>query len=119
LVSAFHAREMAWCASSQLTSFGECRWRFHFGVHPRCSLCPLFNAEPASRARLREQPAPAQAVEPGPGRADTANFHVITDLDFLFNPNLLAQLEWEIPRLDGPEPTRPRLPARRVGTTDW
>ncbi len=27
-VSAFHAKEMAWCASSQLKSFGACRFRF-------------------------------------------------------------------------------------------
>jgi len=27
-VSTFHGREMAWCASSQLKLFGECRFRF-------------------------------------------------------------------------------------------
>jgi hypothetical protein len=49
--SVFHAREMAWCASFQLTSFGDCRERFDYGVLPRCALCPLFDAERAIRAR--------------------------------------------------------------------
>src|SRR6266536_3264538 len=40
-VSVFHAKEMAWCASSQLGWFGGCRVRFFHGVQPRCSLCPL------------------------------------------------------------------------------
>jgi len=31
-VSAYHAKEMAWCASSQLRSFGACRFRFFYGV---------------------------------------------------------------------------------------
>jgi hypothetical protein len=47
LASAYHAREMAWCASSQLDWFGECRVRFFYGVYPRCSLCPLFDVERA------------------------------------------------------------------------
>jgi hypothetical protein len=47
LVSSYHAREMGWCASSQLGWFGECRVRFFYGVQPRCSLCPLFDVERA------------------------------------------------------------------------
>jgi hypothetical protein len=47
LVSSYHAREMGWCASSQLGWFGECRIRFFYGVQPRCSLCPLFDVERA------------------------------------------------------------------------
>jgi hypothetical protein len=54
LVSSSHAREMAWCASSQLTWFGECRLRFFYGVLPRCSLCPLFVVERAVRDVLGE-----------------------------------------------------------------
>jgi hypothetical protein len=38
---------MAWCASSQLGWFGACRFRFFYGVYPRCSLCPLFDVERA------------------------------------------------------------------------
>ncbi len=38
---------MAWCASSQLAWFGECRVRFFYGVPPRCALCPLFEVERA------------------------------------------------------------------------
>jgi hypothetical protein len=47
LISSYHAREMAWCASEQLGWFGECRVRFFYGVYPRCSLCPLFDVERA------------------------------------------------------------------------
>jgi hypothetical protein len=47
LVSSYHAREMAWCASSQLGWFGECRVRFFHGVLPRCAVCPLFDVERA------------------------------------------------------------------------
>jgi hypothetical protein len=54
LVSSYHAREMAWCASSQLGWFGECRFRFFYGVMPRCSLCPLFDVERAVRDVLGE-----------------------------------------------------------------
>ncbi len=54
LVSSYHAREMAWCASSQLGWFGECRVRFFYGVPPRCSLCPLFDVERAVRDVLGE-----------------------------------------------------------------
>ena len=54
LVSSYHAREMAWCASSQLGWFGECRVRFFYGVLPRCSLCPLFEVERAVRDVLGE-----------------------------------------------------------------
>ena len=53
-VSSYHAREMAWCASSQLGWFGECRVRFFYGVEPRCSLCPLFDVERAVRDVLGE-----------------------------------------------------------------
>ena len=62
-VSAYHAKEMAWCASSQLKSFGECRFRFSYGVFPRCSLCPLFDSERAIRDMLGENPLPPIALE--------------------------------------------------------
>lgn len=54
LVSCYHTREMAWCASCQLGWFGECRFRFFYGVMPRCSLCPLFDVERAVRDVLGE-----------------------------------------------------------------
>ena len=53
-VSADQVREMAWCGSAQLKAFGACRFRFDLGVFPRCSLCPLFDAERAIRDVLRE-----------------------------------------------------------------
>ena len=49
-----HRIEMAWCASSQLGWFGECRFRFFYGVLPRCSLYPLFDVERAARDVLGE-----------------------------------------------------------------
>jgi len=62
-VSAYHAKEMAWCASSQLKSYGGCRFRFVYGVFPRCSLCPLFDAERAIRDVLGENPPAAMVFE--------------------------------------------------------
>ncbi len=62
-VSPYHAKEMAWCASSQLASYGTCRFRFSYGVFPRCALCPLFDAERAIRDMLGENPLPATVFE--------------------------------------------------------
>ena len=45
---------MAWCADSQLRLFGDCRFFFSYGVFPRCSLCPLFDAEKAIRDVMGE-----------------------------------------------------------------
>jgi hypothetical protein len=92
---------MAWCASFQLSSFEDCRERFDYGVLPRCALCPLFDAEQAIRAESREDPAPAERrVQIGFGEAELIpepDFTKITDLDFIFNPDLLALLDGEIP----------------------
>jgi hypothetical protein len=60
--SAYHAKEMAWCASSQLKSYGGCRFRF-YGIFPRCALCPLFDAERAIRDVLGENPPPPTVLE--------------------------------------------------------
>ncbi len=54
---------MAWCAASQLSSFGNCRFRFTYGVYPRCSLCPLFDSERAIRDLLGENPLPSTTIE--------------------------------------------------------
>jgi hypothetical protein len=78
-VSAYHAKEMAWCASSQLKSYGACRFRFVYGVFPRCSLCPLFDAGRAIRDVLGENPPPA------------------TVLEITLGPNLRALLRGEVP----------------------
>jgi len=69
LVSSYHAREMGWCASSQLGWFGECRFRFFYGVLPRCSLCPLFEVERAVRDVLGEN-APIRIEIPFPPRVE-------------------------------------------------
>jgi hypothetical protein len=79
LISVFHAREMAWCASFQLASFGDCRERFAYGVLPRCALCPLFDAERAIRDVLGENPPPGTVFE------------------ITLGPNLLALLAGELP----------------------
>jgi len=63
LVPALHAREMAACARHQLHSFHRCQFRFHFGVLPRCALCPLFDAQRALRDQLGENPLPALTFE--------------------------------------------------------
>jgi len=78
-VSAYHAKEMAWCASSQLRSHGACRFRFFHGILPRCSVCPLFDAERAIREMLGENPLPGMALE------------------ITFGPNLRALLAGELP----------------------
>jgi hypothetical protein len=61
-VSVFHAKEMAWCASFQLKSFRACLFHFGYGVLPRCSVCPLFDAERAIRDIMGENP-PGNLVE--------------------------------------------------------
>jgi hypothetical protein len=78
-VSAYHAKEMAWCASSQLKSHGACRFRFFYGVFPRCSVCPLFDAERAIRDLLGENPLPGAVLE------------------ITLGPNLRALLAGELP----------------------
>jgi hypothetical protein len=54
--------EMAWCASFQLKSFRACRFHFGYGVLPRCSVCPLFDAERAIRDIMGENP-PGNVLE--------------------------------------------------------
>lgn len=81
-VSAFHAKEMAWCASFQLNAFRACRFHFGAGVLPRCSVCPLFDAERAIRDIMGENPRPGNIVE------------------ITIGPNLRALLTGELP----PEP---------------
>ncbi len=70
---------MAWCASFQLKSFRACRFHFGYGVLPRCSVCPLFDAERAIRDVLGENPPPANVVE------------------ITLGPNLLSLLRGELP----------------------
>jgi hypothetical protein len=102
LVSSYQAREMGWCAAFYLSSFGECRERFGFGVLPRCGLCPLFDSERAIRAGIREERAPGERLEAASCRDGfellaIPDFTIVTDLDWLFNPDLLGLLHWNIP----------------------
>jgi hypothetical protein len=91
-VSSYHAREMAWCASSQLKSFGDCRFRFYYGVFPRCSLCPLFDGERAIRDVLRENPLPPLVVEIAYGPKLRALLG--SDLD---NLSQGPEKDWQVP----------------------
>jgi hypothetical protein len=90
-VSAFHAKEMAWCASFQLTSFRACRFHFGYGILPRCAVCPLFDAERAIRDILGENPPPGNVLE------------------ITLGPDLVALLRGEFPpnTVEGAEPQVP------------
>jgi hypothetical protein len=97
LVSVFHAKEMAWCASFQLTSFRACRVHFGYGVLPRCSVCPLFDAERAIRDTLGENPPPGNVVE------------------ITLGPNLRALLAGELPPHLDEYPEVPDFPPEEWG----
>jgi hypothetical protein len=90
---------MGWCASFELTTFGDCRERFENGVPPRCALCPLFDPERAIRAGIRQDPASTERCQIGLGEAELIpepDFTIITDIDFTFDPDVLILLDWEI-----------------------
>jgi hypothetical protein len=93
LVSTFHTKEMAWCASFYLSSFGECRQHFQYGVLPRCGFCPLFDAERAIRAGIREEPAPRLLIgdDADAFESDSGGYEIV------FGPDLLEVLNWELP----------------------
>jgi len=94
-VSVFHAKEMAWCASFYLSWFGGCRERFACGVLPRCALCPLFDAERAIRAHLREEPVSAPSLEIS---ADANSVESNREgYEIVSGPDLLELLNWELP----------------------
>ncbi len=99
LVSVFHAKEMAWCASFNLESFRACRFHFGSGVLPRCSVCPLFDAERAIRDILGENPRPGAVVEITMGPKLLAllagEYPPELDEDFEF-PDFVPE-EWERP----------------------
>jgi hypothetical protein len=94
LVSTFNVKEMAWCASFYLSTFGACRFRFCLGVLPRCSVCPLFDSERAIREVYGENPFPAAARE--------------IALDPALRGLLRGELRWQVP--DFPPETWPRRP---------
>ena len=114
-VSTYHAKEMAWCASFQLSTFGECRERFQWGVLPRCAHCPLFDAERAIRAGIREEPLPGEHVQTpfprdGAELIPEPDFTLVTNLDFLFDSDLMAQLDGELPEWMDLSPLIPDFP---------
>jgi hypothetical protein len=101
-VSSYHAKEMAWCASFQLSTFGECRERFQWGVLPRCALCPLFDSERAIRAGIREEPEPERYVRAtfyadGSELSPEGDVTLLLSLDVLFDSGLMDELEGELP----------------------
>jgi hypothetical protein len=110
LVSSFQAKEMAWCASFYLSSFDGCRHRFEYGLLPRCALCPLFDAERAIRAGMRDQPARRLTSDPDPEApgSDAGGLRLVSGPDLMellqkqrpdwIPPDFLAELmRWELP----------------------
>jgi hypothetical protein len=103
-VSVFHTKEMAWCASFQLKSFRACRFHFGYGVLPRCSVCPLFDAERAIRDILGENPRQGNVVEItlGPKLRALLAGELQPDLDGEFEvPDFLPK-EWGTPPAEEP-----------------
>jgi hypothetical protein len=100
---------MAWCASEQLTHYGDCNWFYSPGIPLRCTLCPLFDPKRASRASSPQTPAHKATLAKLPPRPEPA-FNVIDDLDFLFNPELRALLDWQIPDWMDLSPLIPDFP---------
>jgi hypothetical protein len=94
-VSAFHAKELAWCAAFQLKSFRACRFHFGNGILPRCSVCPLFDAERAIRDILGETPpGPIVEITIGPKLRALLRGELPPDLDQDFEvPDFLPE-EW-------------------------
>lgn len=104
LVSAYHAKEMAWCASFQLKSFHACRFHFGYGVLPRCSVCPLFDAERAIRDVLGENPPPGMVLEItlGPNLRALLAGELPPNLDPGFEVPVFPPEEWGEPATEPP-----------------
>ena len=94
---AFHVREMAWCASSQLKSFGSCRFRFYHGVLPRCSVCPLFDSERAIREGKNPPPALVLEITLRPHRRIPLGQDDFSELDLGWQVPDFPPQEWEQP----------------------
>ena len=114
-VSSYHAKEMAWCASFELDTFGECRERFQLGVLPRCALCPLFDSERAIRAGIREEPEPeryarATFYADGTELSPEGDVTLLLSLDVLFDSGLMDELEGELPEWIDLSPLIPDFP---------
>jgi hypothetical protein len=115
LVSSYQAKEMAWCASFQLSTFGECRERFQWGVLPRCALCPLFDSERAIRAGIREEPEPERYVRAtlytdGSELSPEGDVTFLLSVDVLFDSGLMDELEGELPEWIDLSPLIPDFP---------
>jgi hypothetical protein len=102
LLSAFHVREMAWCASSQLKSFGSCRFRFYYGVLPRCSVCPLFDAERAIREGENPPPTLVLEITLRPHRRIPPGQDASPELDLGWQVPDFPPQEWEQPTGEQP-----------------
>ena len=75
----------------QLKSFRACRFHFGYGVLPRCSVCPLLDAERAIRDIFGENPPPGMVFE------------------ITLGPNAQALLQGELPS-DLAEGSEPQVP---------
>jgi hypothetical protein len=84
---------------ARLGLFGACRFRFCYGVLPRCSVCPLFDAERAIRDVFGENPFPAAVRE--------------IALDPTLRRLQRGELRWQVPDFPPetwPEPTGEQPP---------
>jgi hypothetical protein len=97
---------MAWCAAFYLSKFRACRMRFYWGVLPRCSLCPLFDAERAIRDVLGENLPPGIVFEIrlGPNLRALFAGELPPESDEDFEVPDFVPEEWEDP--EGEEPPR-------------
>jgi hypothetical protein len=92
VVSTFHVKEMAWCASFHLETFGGCRATFGLGVLPRCGYCPLFDSERAIRAGMPDEQGPEQWYA-----TDTDTLNGDGGLLIVLGPEVIALLARELP----------------------
>ena len=104
LVSSFQAREMAWCASSQLKSFRDCRFRFYFGIPPRCSLCPLLDMQRAVGDALGENTPAGMVFEVRPG----PRLRALGRGELSPTNKQGLDLDWSAPDFPPPEWTHPQ-----------
>ena len=94
---------MAWCASFQLKAFRACRFHFGNGVLPRCSVCPLFDAERAIRDILGENPpGPIVEITIGPKLRALLRGELPPDLDQDFEVPDFVPEQWGEPAAEEP-----------------
>jgi hypothetical protein len=92
-ISAFHAKEMAWCVAFHLETSGGCRAQFGLGIMPRCGVCPLFDSERAIRAGFHDEQTPedSSATDVDLLDGDAGGWAIV------LGPEMVALLARELP----------------------